>query len=91
MLIFAGIKYAESRSLYQKTNVKVEKLCKIVVITFMIGVQSLEFSKFLLSYYLYYTTDLNSDAFEMPFPYWWALPNVNVLKLRDDKHKFLTS
>lgn len=67
----SGLRFAASKAMYEKTNSNVEKWCKILITAAMTAVlQSVMFSKFILSYFLYFATDLGRDAFQMPFPTW---------------------
>lgn len=40
------------------------------------------FSKFTASYLAYFSTDLGSEAFELPFPYWYAIDG-NIIDIYD--------
>lgn len=79
--LFPGLECAASEVLYDEINSKGEKWSKTIITVIMAVVpQGLLFPKFLLSYYFYYTTEMDSDAFQMPFPSWY------VFKLLHSQH-----
>ena len=57
--------------MYKKTNQLVEKWCKIayLIIVKMVG-PSCVLPKAMVCFFMYFTTDLGSDAFELPIPAW---------------------
>lgn len=68
----SGMEYPTPEALFQETNQLVEKwseimcfLATIVIPTFVC------FSMVMLSFFFYFTTDLGSDAFELPVPMWY--------------------
>lgn len=68
---FSGLKYPTSKVIYTNTNPLVEKICKIIVwVAINVSLPIILFSKFILSFTAYFTTDLGNDVFELPFPYW---------------------
>lgn len=55
-----------------RVDAKVEKWCKIVHFVFMrIVLYGVTVPKVIFCFYVYYTTDLGTEAFEMPFPFWY--------------------
>lgn len=68
----SGLKHSASREDFQKTNRQVEKWSEfLVTITMTVVYPCVMFSKFIISFFVYFTTDLGDDAFELPFPYWY--------------------
>ena len=66
-----GLKYPKSKKMYKKTNRLVEKLCKIAYfIIVKVSAPCLAIPKALLSFFMYFTTDLGPNAFELPIPAW---------------------
>lgn len=66
-----GLEYPESRAMYMEINPKVEKWCEIPVFcTENFLYPSAMFSKFVISYYAYFTSGMRHDVFELPFPFW---------------------
>lgn len=54
---------------HSEFNELVEKLCKILYIVMVyISVPIILLPKTVISLYTYYTTDIEGDAFQMPFP-----------------------
>lgn len=71
IILIAGLQHSALRLDYKNINQKVEKWSKIIVLITMIVVYpSVMFSKFVISFLLYFTMDMGEDAFELPFPYW---------------------
>lgn len=67
----AGLKFPASKELYKHVHPQVEKWSEVIVSrTVKILTPSVMFSKFIISFTAYLTTDLGNDAFELPFPYW---------------------
>lgn len=55
----------------EKTNELVEKLCKLAyVVIVKVAVPGVIVPKTLASYFAYFTTDANRDAFELSIPMW---------------------
>lgn len=70
-IYFLGSKYADSKKIYDQTIQKMEKWSKIIYL----GISRvlpicLMLPKFIISFSLYYTTDLDRGAFILPFPTW---------------------
>lgn len=66
-----GLENPESKLLYEKHNQQVDKLVKTLI--FAVTKVSLNLALWpmcLVSYFTYYTTDMQSDAFKMPFFLW---------------------
>lgn len=69
-IIFLGIKCQESKEIYEGVTENLQKVDKYICI--FIGkflCPDVMFSKFITSYFAYFTTDLGSEAFELPFPF----------------------
>lgn len=66
-----GSKNPSLKLLYEKTNEKTEKWSKIL---FFLMVKFTPIAwlspKVIISFYLYFTTDLGNDALELPSPMW---------------------
>lgn len=73
-IIFLGLRISGSKSLYEELNRKIEKWSAIIyfvsVIIFPINLIG---SMIILSFYTYFTTDLDSDAFALPVPMWFVI------------------
>lgn len=66
-----GSKNPASKANYMDVNLKVEKWTKIIHFALMrVVLYGVIFPKFIFCFYLFYTTDLGPDAFELPFPVW---------------------
>lgn len=63
--------YSESKEIYVGIDKTVKQIDKIIVVSAMVFfLPGVMFPKFILSYLAYYTKDLGSEAFELPFPCW---------------------
>lgn len=59
------------KTLYERTNQLAEKCSEIVYFLIVsVSVPGFVLPKAILSYFLYFTTDLGSEAFETPIPIW---------------------
>ena len=57
--------------MYEKTDRLVEKISKIIEILIVyVSPPSFVLPNAVYSYFVYFTTDLGPDAFELPFPTW---------------------
>lgn len=64
-------KNPKSQALYEKTNRLVEKLSVIAYLVIIkLGLPGLMLANEIVSYFIYFTTDAGSDAFELPFSAW---------------------
>lgn len=69
--IYLGFEYKPSKVIYDGINENIQKMDQIIGFLIMKFVfPCVIFSKFITSYLAYFTTDLGSDSFELPFPYW---------------------
>lgn len=69
-----GLKHRASTVKYVQINLQVEKWTKIIHFVFLaLVIPSTFFSKLFFCFYLYFSTDLGTDSFELPFPFWWEL------------------
>lgn len=69
--IFVGLEYSVSKEIYDGINENIQKMDKIlrsIIMKYLFP--CVMFSKFITSYFAYFTTDLGCEAFELPFPYW---------------------
>lgn len=61
-----------SRKIYEEMNAFVEKWSYIIDLAFnKVSTASISVPCFVLSYFLYFATDLGQDAFILPFRVWW--------------------
>lgn len=69
----SGLIYPASMEIHTKTNLLVDKITKIMFffITWL-SVPSFILPKFFGSFFIYFTTDIGSDAFELPLPMWYV-------------------
>lgn len=91
--MFIGSECPASQQLYTETNQLVEKFTKImyIVIVYM-TMPCILLPKSIHSFYIYFTTDLGADAFELAFPMWCGLSIYYTsfsLKLLEDFPFFL--
>lgn len=71
MKIQSGKQFEESGPMYQKTGRQVEKLTELLFFVIVkILPQCLVVLKCVTRYFVYFTSDFNNDAFELPFPMW---------------------
>lgn len=56
--------------MYIEMNYKVENFCKIVNVAFDMAVPGVILPKAMYSFYMYFCTNLEGDAFESPLPFW---------------------
>lgn len=57
--------------IYEKTNKTAEKLCKIIYfICAKVSIPGSVLPKALACFFIYFTTDLGNEAFELPMPLW---------------------
>lgn len=67
-----GLKYRASENIYQKLNPLSEKCCEFIEYSIMNILQWIfVLPKIIVSFAAYFTTELGSDAFELPFPCWF--------------------
>lgn len=66
---------------YENLNEKIEKWSNILYSVFIkVSVPGLLLPNFILSYYSYFSTDLGSEAFGLPYPFWYDLNAITVMK-----------
>lgn len=71
VILIPGLENAASSEIYVKTVLVTEKLNHIINLGIMfVSFPLTMLPKFVLSFLNYLTTDLDGDAFELPFPYW---------------------
>lgn len=67
-----GLSNPTSKAIYKKTNRKVQIGIEILDLLMMkLSPNCLLFPHFIVSFYVYFTTDAGRDAFEMQFPVWY--------------------
>ena len=72
-ILFLGMKNPKSKIIYEKTNQLAEKLSTAVFFVIVkVSVPCIVFPKCIISYIVYFTTDLGADAFDSPLPMWWV-------------------
>lgn len=66
-----GSQNPASKIIYVKIIEKVEKWSRFIhIVLLYVTVPSFVLPKYVVSFYLFYTTDLGNDAFELPLPVW---------------------
>lgn len=66
-----GRKYAKSEALFFETSQQVERLSEIVFTVLMkVAVPCFILPKCIVIFVVYFTTDLESDLFQLPYPLW---------------------
>lgn len=69
----SGYKNSESKKIYEKINERIEKWTKILYFVWMRGTfPGTMLPNCIISYFLYFATDLGSNAFRLPFPIWFV-------------------
>lgn len=69
----------ESKPTYVKLNENIEKwtgVCYFIMA--QVTIPAIVAPQFIISFYLYFTTDLGSKAFTLPFPMWCVLYTANI-------------
>ena len=73
MNIQIGMVNTESELMWGNLNGKIEKWSDMFYsIIIKVTVPGLLIINFIMSYYLYFTSDLGSDAFTLPYPFWYV-------------------
>lgn len=66
-----GLENPSTELIYEKMNEKIEKLADMInfamIIVTLLGMMM---PNLIISYFMYFTTDLSSDAFHLAFPIW---------------------
>lgn len=66
-----GLKYPQSKALYEKTDQLIERISKIIQFVMVyVSVPGFILPKAIFSLFIYSTTDLGPDALELPLPAW---------------------
>lgn len=69
--VFLGSKYPKSREMLEKTNRLAEKISKVIQFGMVyVTVPGFILFKASFCFFKYFNSDLNNDAFELPFPMW---------------------
>lgn len=76
--ILVGLKSPASKANYAEIDLQTQKWTKIIHFVFIkVFLYAIVFQKLIFCFYLYYATDLGSEAFELPFPFWYILWNYH--------------
>lgn len=68
-----GMKYPRSKVMCEKTNRLAEKISKLIQFVIVdVSVVGFVLPIGIYSYFIYFTTELGADAFELPIPSWWV-------------------
>lgn len=68
-----GLKYPRSKAMYEKTNRLVEKISKFISFVIVyVSIPAFVLPKAIYCLFIYYTTDLGPDSFELPIPTWYV-------------------
>lgn len=60
-----------SKDMFEKTNMQVKKLCKIAYFAIVnVSIPCITLPEAIYSYFIYYTTNLGGNAFELSIPFW---------------------
>ena len=70
----AGMENPQSKQTYVKLNENIEKWTGVFYF-FMVqlSVPAVTMPQFIISFYLYFTTDLGAEAFNLPFVIWCVI------------------
>ena len=67
----SGCEYPDSKAIYERVNEKNEKWTKILdFVLLRVTLPGVIMPNFIISYFLYFATDLGSESFRFPFPKW---------------------
>lgn len=73
----SGLKNPTSMAKYEKANVLVETLSEAIqIIVVYVSSPGFVLPKAIYSFFMYSNGDLGPDAFELPFPTWWAFTHI---------------
>lgn len=64
------MKNPSSQAIYEKANDKIEKLTEFIYFASVNASPLFLVPYFFMSYFLYSTSDLEKEAFSLPFPLW---------------------
>lgn len=74
-----GMVNAESNLMYVNLNENIEKWSNVFYWVLMkVTAPGILIISFTMSYYLYFTSDLGSDAFCLPYPFWYVNDELSV-------------
>lgn len=72
--IVLGCEYPDSKDIYGRVNKKNEKWTKMLdFVLLKVTLPGVIMPNFIISYFLYFATDLGSEAFRLPFPKWYII------------------
>lgn len=67
----SGLENERSKEFYEIVNAQVNKWAEVSKFAFMnVTFPCITIPNFIMSFFLYFTTDAGSDAFKLPFPEW---------------------
>lgn len=74
-----GLTKRVSKTIFTETNRKVEKWSRVMHLVVVETTPIFFGAQFLIvGFFLYYTTELGNDAFELQFPTWYDIPNYGL-------------
>lgn len=74
-----GLLHPSSKEIYENAHTFVEKCCSIIFTAFVkITFPSVTIPFLIVCYVLYFTTDIGSDAFQLPFPAWYENFQIEI-------------
>lgn len=80
-LYISGIKHPASKVIYVKIVDLVEKWDRFIQFALLkVTVPSFVLPKYIFCFYMYFSTNMGNDAFELPLPLWWVDVFVFCLK-----------
>lgn len=65
-----GLECSSLKAMYIKMNRRSEQFCKIVNVAFDMTAPGVVLPKALYCFYVYFTTDMGRNSFELPAPFW---------------------
>lgn len=81
-MLYIGLKYPRSKAIYEEINKLTDLISKFMQF-FMVDVSV---SMYVLpisiySLYMYFTTDLGPDAFQLSFPTWYGVAGFSIIRI----------
>lgn len=71
---FQGSQNPASNVIYIEVVDRVEKWSRFIhFVMLKVSIPCFVLPKYIVCFYLYFTTDMGNDAFELPLPIWWAV------------------
>lgn len=72
MHLIVGLKFARSKAIYEKTNRLTEMFCTFLHVFLNYAAVGFVLPKAIYSFFVYFCTGLDNDAFELPIPTWFV-------------------